>query len=102
MKRNFDKALRDLLSPDREGGFSNHPDDPGGMTNLGVTKAVWESWVGRPVSEKEMRNLTVEKVAPMYRKKYWDRARCDDLRDGLDYIVFDTAANSGVGRAIKF
>lgn len=101
MKQNFDQALRDLLAPDREGGYSNDPRDPGGITNLGVTKAVWEAWVGHPVTEKDMRELTAEKVAPMYKRKYWDAANCDDLPDGVDYFVFDTAVNSGVGRAIK-
>jgi lysozyme family protein len=102
MKANFERALADLLSPDREGGFVNHPDDPGGMTNLGVTKAVWEAWVRHPVDEKAMRALTVADVAPLYKRKYWDAAKCDELPEGVDYIVFDTAVNSGPGRAIKF
>lgn len=102
MKENFERALRDLLSPNREGGFSNHPDDPGGMTNLGVTKITWEAWVGHPVDEKAMRNLSVEAVASLYKRKYWDAVRGDDLPQGLDYIMFDTAVNSGPGRAIKF
>lgn len=102
MKENFEKALQDLLSPDREGWFSNHPSDPGGMTNHGVTKTAWEEWVGHPVTEKVMRELTAQAVAPMYRRKYWNAAHCDDLPSGVDYIVFDTAVNSGPGRAIKF
>lgn len=79
----------------------NHPSDPGGMTNLGVTKAVWENWVGHPVSEKEMRNLTPEKVEPLYKRKYWDACKCDDLPLGVDYVVFDFAVNAGVGRSAK-
>jgi lysozyme family protein len=70
MKENFDSALKQVL--DSEGGFSNDQRDPGGMTNLGVTQGTWEMWVGHPVDEKEMRSLTPEKVAPMYKKKYWD------------------------------
>lgn len=100
MKQNFDAALKAVLH--HEGGFVNHPRDPGGMTNLGVTKKVWEEWVKREVGESEMRDLTPEKVAPLYKKMYWDRARCDDLPEGVDYIVFDTAVNSGVGRAVRF
>ena len=72
------------------------------MTNLGCTKRVWEEWVGHPVDEKAMRALTPEDVAPLYKKKYWDAVRGDELPDGVDYIVFDTAINSGPGRAIKF
>ena len=85
-----------------EGGYVNHPQDPGGMTNLGVTKRVWEEWVGHEVDEKQMRALTPETVAPLYKRKYWDAVRADELVAGVDYCVFDVAVNSGPGRAIKF
>lgn len=100
MKENFDAALDAVL--DHEGGFVNHPRDPGGMTNLGVTKRVWEEWVGHEVDEKAMRALTPETVAPMYKTKYWDKIRGDDLPTGVDYAVFDAAINSGPGRAAKW
>ncbi len=100
MRQNFAEALQKVLH--EEGGFVDHPEDPGGMTNLGVTKAVWEEWVGHPVDEKAMRNLTPAAVAPMYRKKYWDKIKGDDLPSGVDYCVFDAAANSGPGRAAKW
>jgi len=100
MKENFDKCLELMLK--HEGGYVNHPQDPGGMTNLGVTRRVWEEWLGRPVSEKEMRNLTPTMVKPLYKRKYWDAVRADDLVSGVDYAVFDVAVNSGPGRAIKF
>lgn len=100
MQSNFEKCLEKLLV--HEGGYVNHPSDPGGMTNLGVTARVWEEWVGHPVDEKQMRALTPETVAPLYKKKYWDACHADDLVPGLDYCVFDVAVNSGPGRAIKF
>ena len=100
MQSNFDVCLRKLLS--HEGGYVNHPSDPGGMTNLGVTARVWGEWVGHPVGEKQMRALTPETVAPLYKKKYWDACRANDLVSGLDYAVFDVAVNSGVGRAVMF
>lgn len=100
MKSNFEAALKAVLH--HEGGFVNHPSDPGGMTNLGCTKKVWEEWVGHPVDEKTVRALTPADVAPLYKQKYWDKVRGDDLPDGVDYIVFDTAINSGPGRAVKF
>ena len=99
MKENFDKCLELLFK--HEGGYVNHPSDPGGRTNLGVTQQVWEEWVGHPVTEKEMRNLTPIMVAPLYKRKYWDACRADELVSGLDYAVFDCSVNSGVGRAIK-
>ena len=100
MKENFDAALKALLK--HEGGYVNHPADPGGMTNLGVTKRVWEEWVGHEVDEQTMRGLTPDAVAPLYRKRYWDAVRGDDLPTGVDLVVFDCAVNSGVGRASKF
>ena len=63
MRENFAKALEHVLN--HEGGYVNHPADPGGMTNLGVTKRVWEEWVGHPVDEKAMRNLTPAQVVPL-------------------------------------
>jgi lysozyme family protein len=100
MTDNFDLCLTLLLA--HEGGFVNHPQDPGGMTNLGVTARVWEEWLGRPVSEKEMKALTPTMVKPLYKRKYWDAVRGDELVSGVDYAVFDVAVNSGAGRAIKF
>ena len=99
MKENFDSSLAAIL--EHEGGFVNHPSDPGGMTNLGVTKKVWEEWVGHNVNEKFMRSLTPAIVSPMYKRKYWDAVRGDDLPDGIDYLMFDFAINAGAGRAIK-
>lgn len=99
MKENLLPAMTALLK--YEGGFSNHPLDTGGMTMLGVTQRVWEEWVGHPVDEKEMRSLTPEKVAPMYKQKYWDKIRGDDLPSGVDLAVFDCCVNSGPGRAAK-
>jgi lysozyme family protein len=100
MKDNFDEALKAVLH--HEGGYVFHKDDPGGMTNLGVTKRVWEEWVGHEVDEKAMRALTPEIVGPMYKAKYWDKIKGDDLPAGVDYAVFDAAVNSGPGRAAKW
>lgn len=99
MKQNFDKCLTMLLK--HEGGFVDHPKDPGGMTNLGVTKAVYDKWIGRESTEAEMRGLTQDDVAPIYKKNYWDRCKCDQLPSGADWSVFDWAVNSGTGRASK-
>ena len=99
MKENFDKCLKMLLS--HEGGFVNHPEDPGGITNLGVTKKVYDEWIDRESTEQEMRDLTPEDVAPIYKKNYWDRVKGDSLPSGLDWACFDWAVNSGSGRPAK-
>mgnify|MGYP003117929061 FL=1 len=95
MKENFQKCLELILH--HEGGWVNHPRDPGGETNLGVTKRVYEEWGGT----KNMKDLTKEDVAPIYEKNYWLRAKCDQLPSGLDLAVMDWSVNSGVGRAVK-
>ncbi|MCG3774761.1 MAG: hypothetical protein JW395_1586 [Nitrospira sp.] len=99
MKENFEVCLALVLR--HEGGYTNHPSDPGGMTNLGITKGVWENWTGRPTNEAEMRAITVETAGPIYKAKYWDKVKCDSLSPGLDYVVFDYAVNSGIGRSAK-
>jgi lysozyme family protein len=99
MRENFDKALQLMLK--HEGGFVNHPSDPGGMTNLGVTQRVYEEWIGYEVDKQDMMKLTPEDVAPIYLKNYWEKASCDELPSGLDYVVFDWAVNSGVSRSSK-
>ena len=85
-----------------EGGYVNHAKDPGGMTNFGVTKRVYEDWVGYSVSEHTMQNLTKEDVAPIYEKNYWGRVKGDELPNGLDLCVFDFCVNAGTGRAAKY
>ena len=99
MKSNFQQSINAMLAS--EGGFVNNPKDPGGMTNKGVTKAVWEGWTGHDATEQTMRNLSTADVTPLYKKKYWDAVQGDVLPSGVDYCVFDTAVNSGAGRAIK-
>jgi lysozyme family protein len=97
---NFENCLNIILQ--HEGGYVNHPNDPGGMTNLGITKRVFEDWIGEEVDEEEMRNLTINDVAPIYRIQYWDKMRCSDLPHGLDLCVFDFGVNAGVSRASRY
>ena len=99
MNQNFNKCMEMLLQ--HEGGFVNHPSDPGGMTNLGVTKSTWDHFYGDDISEERMRGITVDDVKPLYKANYWDRCRCGDLPSGVDWAVFDWAVNSGTGRAAK-
>jgi len=99
MKENFDKCLAMLL--EHEGGYVNSKHDRGGMTNLGVTKRVYDEWIGRESTEQEMRDLTPDDVAPIYKKNYWDRVKGDQLPSGVDWCAFDWAVNSGSGRPAK-
>jgi lysozyme family protein len=99
MTKNFRDCLAIVLK--HEGGYIFHEKDPGGMTNLGVTKRVWEEWVGHDVDEKAMRALTPAIVAPMYEMKYWRTSYCEKLPRGLDLLVFSMAVNAGSGRSVK-
>lgn len=99
MINNFDKCLEMIL--EHEGGFVNDPMDNGGMTNLGVTQRVYNEWIGRESTEQEMRDLTPDDVAPIYRKNYADPIRFDDLPSGLDWAVLDWCVNSGRSRPSK-
>ena len=101
MQENYDKCIETILH--HEGGYVNHPDDPGGETNLGVTKKVYLNWCeDQNITVKAMTDLLVEDVAPIYKKNYWDRVKGDQLPSGLDLCVFDFGVNAGTGRAAKY
>lgn len=101
MNSNFERALALVL--EHEGGYVNHPKDPGGATNKGVTQAVYDAYRkmrGRgPMSVKF---ITDEELRAIYKFQYWDKVQGDFLPSGLDYAVFDFAVNSGVTRAAKY
>lgn len=92
----FEDCLRLVLA--HEGGFSQHPLDPGGATNRGVTKRAWEAYVKRKVTVDDIKRLTVEDVTPFYRDRYW----IPGLPNGVDYVVFDASVNSGPHRASRW
>lgn len=99
MQDNFEHALEAVLA--HEGGFVDHPDDPGGATNRGVTFAVFRRhFPGADVDA--LRQITEEQVAGIYHADYWNACRCDELAAGIDYAVFDQAVNSGPSRSIRW
>ena len=100
MEKNYQQCLEMILH--HEGGYVNHPEDPGGATNLGVTLRVYQEWIGRKVTTDMMERLQVSDVAPIYKKNYWNRVKGDQLPSGLDLCVFDFGVNAGTGRAAKF
>ncbi len=100
MRESFDAALKLVLV--HEGGYVDHPKDPGGATNKGITLATYRNWLGRSVTKGELRNISDGTVAAIYRSRYWNAVKGDDLPAGLDYAVFDFGVNSGPARAVKF
>jgi lysozyme family protein len=84
-----------------EGGYVNHPADPGGPTNFGITIADYRKYVKADASTADVRAMKVDDAKAVYRAKYWGVTRCDALPAGVDYCLFDYAVNSGTGRAPK-
>ena len=100
MKENYPQALKQVLK--YEGGYVDHPKDPGGPTNKGVTQAVYDNWrKSQNLSIQSVRAIADSEVAAIYKNLYWDRVSGDLLPSGVDFAVFDFAVNSGVSRAAK-
>lgn len=100
MKGNFDACLAETLI--HEGGFSDHPRDPGGRTMRGVTQRTYDAWRGRQgMPPADVKNVSPAELSKIYRGEYWDKVRGDELPKGVDLAVFDFAVNSGVPRAVR-
>lgn len=95
----YDAALARLLA--HEGGYSNHPNDPGGPTRFGITIHDYRRYMKADASAADVRAMPLDDAKAIYRAKYWDALCCDALAPGLDYSVFDYGVNSGVARAAK-
>lgn len=98
---NFDRALSLVLV--HEGGYVNHPADPGGATNKGITQATYNAWrKSRGLATRSVKSITNAEVATIYRNNYWNAIRGDDLPSGVDYMAFDFAVNSGPRRSAQY
>lgn len=97
----FERALERVLV--HEGGFVDHPRDPGGATNRGVTQATYDNWRRRHgLPTRSVRQLAESELRAIYREGYWDAIRADELPPGVAYAVFDAAVNSGPARAARW
>ena len=76
-----------------EGGFVNHPSDPGGATNYGITQ--------RSYPGEDIRGMTLDLAKEIYRRDYWGPAGCDAVPDCIKFDLFDMAVNAGVSTAIR-
>lgn len=93
---NFDAAFDLLLK--HEGGYSDHAADPGGKTRFGITEAV-----AREVGYRgDMRELPLDLAKRIYKDKYWDTVKAEQLPAAVRYPVFDAAVNSGPGQSVKW
>lgn len=98
-KDNFKNCLAIVL--EHEGGYVDHPSDPGGATNMGITRQTYEDWMSKVVTKEVIQNLTEKDVTPIYKKNYWNAVLANDIPKGLDLCVFDMCVNAGRHRATK-
>lgn len=97
----FANALKFVLL--WEGGYVNHPDDPGGATNKGVTQKVYDAWrKAQGQAPQSVKAIADAEVHAIYEGQYWTPTRCPQLDTPLNIAQFDTAVNMGVGRAARF
>lgn len=100
MDRNFKVSLKEVLK--HEGGWSDHPSDPGGATMKGATLATFRLYVNPKGTKAELKNITDAQLETVYRRQYWDKVLGAQLPDGVDFAMFDFGVNSGPSRAVKF
>jgi lysozyme family protein len=100
MKANFAICLPKVLA--HEGGWADHPKDPGGATMKGITIGTYRAFKGRDVTKAELRAISDAEVAAIYRNLYWNKVEGDRLPSGLDYVAFDPAVNSGPARGARW
>ena len=100
MKQNADISIRKIL--EHEGGFVNHPKDPGGATNKGITIATFRRYIKSNGTIADLKAMTIAQAVKVYKAQYWDKVRADELPSGVDYTVADFAVNSGPSRAARY
>lgn len=100
MKPNFERCLAETLA--HEGGWADHPLDPGRATMKGVTIGTFAGFKGRKVSKAELRAISDAELRAIYRNGYWDKVRGDELPAGLDMVAFDGSVNSGPARGARW
>ncbi len=95
----YDEALRRVL--EHEGGYSNDVGDSGGPTMYGITLHDARMYWKHDATADDVRHMPLAVAKDIYRSKYWDAMRCDELPAGIDYAVFDYGVNSGISRSAK-
>ncbi|MDZ7904589.1 MAG: glycosyl hydrolase 108 family protein [Cypionkella sp.] len=85
-----------------EGGYANHPKDPGGPTDRGITQKTFDAWNQiKGLPKATVKGISRETADAIISAQYMDPVRFDDLPSGLDYAVADFSVNSGPRQAAK-
>lgn len=96
---NYAESIKRVLK--WEGGYVNHPADPGGPTNFGITLAVYKANGHPNATAADIRAMKIEEAGMIYRLKYAKPIAFDQHKMGVDYSLLDYAVHSGTGRANK-
>jgi len=96
----FDLCIPFILK--EEGGFCNYVEDPGGATCRGITGATLADWRGCEVTVADVEALTEKEARDIYRARYWNAIRGDELPPAVALVVLDGAVNSGPKRSIMW
>lgn len=99
----FNNSLKQVLK--WEGGLSDHPQDKGGLTNMGITIGRWAEWTGQhddSLARGQLKRVFEDEVKRIYFHSYWSKVWCDQLPENLAMMHFDCAVNQGPNRARKF
>lgn len=100
-KQNFPRVMAEVFK--HEGGYADHPEDPGGATNFGITHKTLALARGvAKVTKADVKALTREEAEGIYRRRYWAEVQGDALPYGFDLVAMDGAVNSGPARGIKW
>ncbi|NBC47311.1 MAG: hypothetical protein GVY22_04825 [Gammaproteobacteria bacterium] len=97
--RQFRRCVDIILG--HEGGYVDHPSDPGGATNMGITFETLRAWRGESITKADVQELSEDEAREIYRANYWNALNCDQLPIGVDLVTFDFGVNAGVSRAAK-
>lgn len=97
---NYQAVMAEIYK--HEGGYVDHPKDPGGATNMGITFNVLKAWRGKPITKDDVKKLTKAEAGLIYEANYWNKIKGDSLPIGVDLAVMDPAVNSGVSRGAKW
>ncbi|MEH6727451.1 MAG: glycosyl hydrolase 108 family protein [Hyphomicrobiales bacterium] len=84
-----------------EGGFVNHPQDPGGATNFGITIDTLSRWRGMKASVADVRNMSVEEARQIFYANYWMPLRADEMPLSVALMTYNAGVNSGPSRGAK-
>ena len=80
-----------------EGGYTNHPDDQGGPTNLGISYKVYKAYCGQERTIKDLQNMSYGTWEKIMKDLYWDKCLADEIENqSVAEIVVDWCINSGM------